>query len=191
MTEWLNWTELWFWRRLLRISWTARKSILNIHRKDWCWSWSSRTLVTFCKGPSPLEKTHMVAEIEGKRRTGWQRMRWLDGIANLVDVSLSKLQEIVRDWAAWLGCSHKVVNSQIQLSEWTTEIYWVMSSCVFWITYLTSWVVFLLYRLVSVMIIQGARCLSKKKENSLPALNVDMKLRKLRILACQVRLFLK
>ena len=95
--KWIDTFELWYWRRLLRVPWTARqsnqsilkKSVLNIHLKDWCWSWSSSTLATWCKELTLLKKTLMLGKIEGRRRRGWQRMRWLNSITNSMDVSLS------------------------------------------------------------------------------------------------------
>ena len=101
---------LWCWRRLLRVPWTAGKSSqsilnnpkgnqdfliihwnLNIHWKDWCWSWSSKTEHQIRRTNS-LEKTPMLGKIEGRRRRGLQRRRWLDGITDLMDMSLSKLR---------------------------------------------------------------------------------------------------
>ena len=107
--------ELWCWRRLLRVPWTARrsnqsilkkKSVLNIHWKDWCWSWRSSTLATWCEELT-LEKTMMLGKIESKKR-GWQRMRWLDSITDSKDMSLGKVRERVMDREAWHTSVHGI-----------------------------------------------------------------------------------
>ena len=72
--------EVWCWRRLLRVPWTARRSVLGVHWKDWCWSWSSQYFGHLMWRTDSLEKTLMLGKIEGRRRRGRQRMRWLDGI---------------------------------------------------------------------------------------------------------------
>ena len=68
------------------------------------------------------EKTLLLGKIEGKRRRGWQRMRWLDGIVDTMDMSLSKLQEMVKEREAWHAAAHWVAKSQTQLSNWTTRV---------------------------------------------------------------------
>ena len=96
-----------------------RKSTLNIHWKDWCWSWSSNTLATWCRVDS-LEKTLMLGKTEGKRRRGQQRRKWLDSITDSMGMNLSKLQKTVKDRKAWRGVVHGAAESQTRLSDWVT-----------------------------------------------------------------------
>ena len=134
--------ELWCWRRLLRVPWTSRRSNQSI-LKEISSEYSLEGLMLKLKlqyfghlmwRTDSFEKTLMLGKIEGRRRRGWQRMRWLDSITDSVDMSLSNVRELAMDRETWHATVYRVAKSRTWLSNWTELIHMeFLTLCLGWI----------------------------------------------------------
>ena len=151
--RWIDAFELWSSRRFLRVPWTARRSNQSILKEispgcsleGMMLKLKLQYFVHLMWRADSLEKTLMLGGIGGRRRRGWQRTRWLDGITDSMDMRLSELRELVMDRKAWRAEIHGVAKNQTRLSDWT-ELNWTVmskfestiSNFIYWLKHKTS-----------------------------------------------------